>query len=63
MSVASCVTDRTLTAQDKVMYFWDITKGELAGCQAELRQSDRHMEEAEQEHQVETKVQQQVAQQ
>ncbi len=44
------------TLQDKINAFWEITKKELDDRKAELRNKDREMEEMEERHQVEVKV-------
>jgi hypothetical protein len=42
--------------QDKIQSFWDITKGELDGCRAELRNKDRAIEDIQNRHHVEIKA-------
>mmetsp|Transcript_14993 Transcript_14993/g.40193 ORF Transcript_14993/g.40193 Transcript_14993/m.40193 type:complete len:499 (-) Transcript_14993:423-1919(-) len=42
--------------RDKINTFWEITKKELEDRKAELRNTDREMEELEERHQVEIKV-------
>lgn len=44
------------TMQDKISAFWEISKKELEDKKAELRIKDRDMEEREESHQVEIKV-------
>ncbi|XP_036358099.1 dynein regulatory complex subunit 4 isoform X1 [Octopus sinensis] len=42
--------------RDRVHTFWDITQQKLSELQAQLRNKDREMEEAEERHQIEIKV-------
>ncbi len=42
--------------RDKVNTFWEITKRQLEEKKAELRNKDREMEDAEERHQMEIKV-------
>lgn len=42
--------------RDRVHTFWDITQQKLIELQAQLRNKDREMEEAEERHQIEIKV-------
>ena len=42
--------------RDKIHTFWEITRRQLEEKKAELRNKDREMEEAEERHQVEIKV-------
>lgn len=42
--------------RDRVHSFWDITQQKLVDLQAQLRNKDREMEEAEERHQIEIKV-------
>ena len=42
--------------RDKVNTFWEITKRQFEEKKAELRNKDREMEDAEERHQIEIKV-------
>ena len=42
--------------RDKINTFWEFTKRQLEEKKAELRNKDREMEDAEERHQLETKV-------
>ncbi|GAA49105.1 growth arrest-specific 8 [Clonorchis sinensis] len=42
--------------KDKINTFWEITKSQLEDVRSELRTKEREMEEAEERHQLELKV-------
>ena len=51
------LTQAGICVQDKINAFWEINKKELEDTRAQLRNKDREMEETEERHEVEIKVQ------